>query len=85
MAARLPLLLSDILPQRELAKDAALYFNALDEVGIANVITQFCRDRDLRTKMSEKAANCYLKYDMNIFVEEHLKVYKRLESGEGLK
>lgn len=53
MAAGLPVACSDIPPLREVAGDAALYFDPLDETALASALDRITADADLRTRLSK--------------------------------
>ena len=49
-----PVLVSDIPPHREVAKDAATYLDVTDEKSMAQAIKAFLQNESLQTEMSEK-------------------------------
>jgi len=53
MAAGLPVACSDIPPLREVAGDAALYFDPLDEAALANALDRITVDADLRARLAK--------------------------------
>jgi len=52
-AAGVPVACSDIPPLREVAADAALYFDPLDEDALASALTRIASDEPLRAKLSQ--------------------------------
>jgi glycosyltransferase involved in cell wall biosynthesis len=54
MAAGVPLACSEIPPLREVAADAALYFDPLDENALAAALARLVRDEPLRAHLSRK-------------------------------
>jgi glycosyltransferase involved in cell wall biosynthesis len=53
MAAGIPVACSDIPPLREVAGDAALFFDPLDEDAIANALERITSDQALRKQLAE--------------------------------
>jgi glycosyltransferase involved in cell wall biosynthesis len=53
MAAGIPVACSDIPPLRELAGDAALYFDPSDDSAVSNALDRIINDTDLRTRLTE--------------------------------
>ncbi len=53
MAAGIPVACSDIPPLREVAGDAALFFDPLDEDAIAGVLERVVNDAPLRTQLTQ--------------------------------
>jgi glycosyltransferase involved in cell wall biosynthesis len=53
MAAGIPVACSDIPPLREVAGDAALFFDPLDEDAIANALDRITSDQPLRKQLAE--------------------------------
>lgn len=78
MASRLPLILSNIISHQEMAGNYALYFEPMNPDALADVLSLFCKSRDVRKRMSEQAANLYQNYDMGKFVDSYLKIYEKV-------
>jgi glycosyltransferase involved in cell wall biosynthesis len=53
LAAGIPVACSDIPPLREVAGDAALYFNPLDEDAIASAIERVMSDASLQERLAQ--------------------------------
>jgi glycosyltransferase involved in cell wall biosynthesis len=56
MAAGIPVACSDIPPLREVAEDAALFFDPLDEDGIASAIERLMSDETLRERLARSGS-----------------------------
>lgn len=82
MAAKLPLLLSDIHPFREQCGDAALYFDANNEQDFCNKVLQLKSDETLRNHLAEQAHKRVLQqYTREQFLRQLKTIYASAAGG----
>lgn len=75
MAHSLPLVLSDIASHRQLAADAACYFEATSPDGLADVLVELSQNRETLTALSSASAARSLDFDLDACVDAHMDVY----------
>jgi glycosyltransferase involved in cell wall biosynthesis len=76
MAAGLPLILSDIPPHREVAGDAARYFDAERPDELARRLGELADSVELRRSLAVRSRQRGLAADLEAAVESHLELYR---------
>ena len=74
MAAKIPVTCSDIPPLKEIAQDAANYFNPLNQDNMADVIYKTLSSNDLRDKLINNGSICVQKYSYEKCAQETWKI-----------
>ncbi len=77
-SANCPVLLSNIPPFREIAQDAAIYFDPLDISDMREKINFFLNNSQLRNELIQKAKKLVLRYTWEQTFEKTIKVYEKV-------
>lgn len=77
MALGAPTAVSDIAPLREVAGDAALYFDPHDAGGLADLIRRTCGDAALRQNLSQRGKRRAASFTWAEAARKTLSVYER--------
>ena len=78
MKCKLPVLLSDIVTNKEIAQDAASYFNTSDENDLAEQILKLVNDNVRKEEMIKKGCERSQKFDWRKTATETLSIYENL-------
>jgi len=76
MAAKIPVVCSDILTLKEIYGDAALYFDPNDPEDIASKINQVVSDSKIRSRLIDSGLQQVRKYSWQRMAKETLRVYE---------
>ncbi len=83
MAARLPVLASDIEAHREVLGDAALYFDPRDPAALGRRMVELYEARELRRSLMEKGLERARLFTWEAAAARMARVYRRLVEGKG--
>ncbi len=72
MAAGLPVACSDIAPLREIAEDAALFFDPISSDSIADAVRRLLVDAELRRRLTQRGSEIAAGFSWNRAAEETL-------------
>ena len=78
MAAGIPVVASDIIPHKEIAEDAALYFNIKDNNELAVNLQKIIQDENMRSEMIARGIKQAAKFSWVASAKKLLAIYEKL-------
>lgn len=78
MACGCPVACSDIPPYREIAQDAAVFFDPLDHNGIEDALGAIFQNKDMKSNFTNKGLAIAKKYNWKICAQNTYKVYQEV-------